>query len=834
MAEARTASSRWLAEAWLALGLAVATGLLVSPLLAGYAMDRGDARTFFGPLRHFYANELARGRLAFWMPQCGLGYPVYAESQLGQVYPPNVLLYGLLPTSTARATSLWLHLWWGGLGMAWLLRFYGARWAVRAVAALGFSVTGTFIAQMPREWIYLQGAWVPWAVLAAEHVMTRRRASSVLVLGVLLGVPCWIGHYQVLFLEVVFLAGYGLVRRVPRWRHVRELGLDLTSVGAVVLVAALVGAVQVLPTWHLKSLSVRQHGLVGAAMDGWFPPHHHLQLLLPGLFNLEGGIAWRYWQTTGTTPYGSFAYVGVLPILGLVGLAWAGRPSVRRGYVVMTAVVFVLILGELVPGMRLVSSLPGFSYFRGAARWGFMLSFCLLVLGSLGLDGLIRHLTRQGLPRARPVVLRVLWVVAMVGVVVAAGGLVALTVVPVSTWAGLAEAAFRYAGRDAPSPGLQARLAQAIGPVRYMLGVNIAVGCAVLGAAVLLLLRSHTWAARAPRAWLCALVVLQLVDMGVMAATRYPRLGPRPDAAASPVAALLARTRPHRRVITQSRTNSLATLDINNLNQYFPALLDKQWQSITPDLRQWAGGHRTERRHAVLSLVRASAVHYVVANGVSAPAGLTPVWAGDDPEFARFRTTSWSADNGLYVRVFAVPDPLPPAYLVRDVRPVASCDEAIQAMNDPAFDVSSTAVVTGEPIELEGARTGADAVPRIVAWEPRHIRLRARVTAPSLLVVSSLFTPGWTARVDGHDVDARRSNLLMTGIPLEPGTHAVELSYTPPGFALGATVSAISLALVGAWFALKRFAVPASVADRQDASARPRWEPQPALPAMRD
>ena len=49
------------------------------------------------PLAVFFHEALRPGRLPLWNDRLGLGFPLYAEGQIGAFYPPNWLLFQLTP-----------------------------------------------------------------------------------------------------------------------------------------------------------------------------------------------------------------------------------------------------------------------------------------------------------------------------------------------------------------------------------------------------------------------------------------------------------------------------------------------------------------------------------------------------------------------------------------------------------------------------------------------------------------------------------------------------------------------------------------------------------------
>lgn len=65
-----------------------------------------------------------------------------------------------------------------------------------------------------------------------------------------------------------------------------------------------------------------------------------------------------------------------------------------------------------------------------------------------------------------------------------------------------------------------------------------------------------------------------------------------------------------------------------------------------------------------------------------------------------------------------------------------------------------------------------------------------------LLFMSIPYSVGWSAYVDGEEVDIMKANIGFMAIPLEEGTHTVELFYETPGLKVGAICSLVSLLII--------------------------------------
>ena len=78
--------------------------------------------------------------------------------------------------------------------------------------------------------------------------------------------------------------------------------------------------------------------------------------------------------------------------------------------------------------------------------------------------------------------------------------------------------------------------------------------------------------------------------------------------------------------------------------------------------------------------------------------------------------------------------------------------------------------------------------------------MQIETSAPTatVLVVSEIFYPGWTATVDGRPTRLLLTDYLLRGVSLPAGQHTIEMRYTAPAARNGAVLSAFTLCfLVG-------------------------------------
>ncbi|MCI0477748.1 MAG: hypothetical protein L0Y55_16010, partial [Anaerolineales bacterium] len=76
-----------------------------------------DILRLFYPFSVELSRALSENRLPLWTPNLLAGFPLLAESQVGALYPINLLLYKFLPTHHALSFNILLHIAWAGCGM---------------------------------------------------------------------------------------------------------------------------------------------------------------------------------------------------------------------------------------------------------------------------------------------------------------------------------------------------------------------------------------------------------------------------------------------------------------------------------------------------------------------------------------------------------------------------------------------------------------------------------------------------------------------------------------------------------------------------------------------
>ena len=161
----------------------------------------------------------------------------------------------------------------------------------------------------------------------------------------------------------------------------------VSAFAVCVILAVLIAAVQILPTYELTRESTRGTPVPFArsARSGQFSPADAPVLVLPNYF---GALTGPYWGDLDISQ--NILYIGVAPLL-LVGCALLfSKRRTEVCYFLLMAVLFLLVsLGEHAPVYRLLYSyVPGFDYFRSPVHTIFIYTFFAAILSAYGFNAL--------------------------------------------------------------------------------------------------------------------------------------------------------------------------------------------------------------------------------------------------------------------------------------------------------------------------------------------------------------------------------------------------------------------------------------------------------------
>lgn len=142
--------------------------------------------------------------------------------------------------------------------------------------------------------------------------------------------------------------------------------------------------------------------------------------------------------------------------------------------------------------------------------------------------------------------------------------------------------------------------------------------------------------------------------------------------------------------------------------------------------------------------------------------------------------------------VHALANPAPFAWRAHTAVPVASDDEALDRLRDPAFDPFGTVLVhDGAP---GGGPHGSDGATGVDGRTPAgHVSARTDGGTPGWLVFSEVWHPGWRATIDGAPAPVLRADVALIAVAVPPGAHQVSLAFRDPWVGWGVSVSVLTV-----------------------------------------
>gem|GEM_PF-1690512 len=738
-------------------------------LLFSNDMQYSDFWHLHYPLKHFYAQALSEGRLAQWCHLLGSGVPLHAVGEAGMLYPPNLLLFGLLPLPVATNLSILGHFVLAGVLASSLASQLGASRGGALLAGLTFAFSAFFVGHARHINLSAVAAWMPGILLFMERYWQRRRPLDLCALAVVGGCALLAGHPNLAYNHALVAAGYGLYLSfrsrssdtpLSTFGITPSLRFLLAMLLAVILALAL-AAPQLLPSLELHRQGPRQGGLSyeyatefdlhPSYLRTWLQPHAfgradrfsadlHSDGSKSSGFRGVPGQTNLYWEVV--------PYMGLLPLL-LAGMAaFAGRR--RRPVQALVAMALLsmalamgrhLGIGEILHGL-----LPGYDLFRFHPRFQLYAVLAVAVLGGLGLSGVERRLMGRNRVFAG--------VVTVLLLAVAATDLVANlrdhnSTIEAQAWTEQPES-------------LAAINSDEHGPTQRLLSFD-------------------------PQ---------QQVFLG-----GYLRAG---GWSRGPVAYEPARQ--------LARDNYNLLFDVAQAEFYLP-LYPQRARAMTESLYMTnSATGRADRLHSGLaSLFNVGAV---LASERQALEGLRPVRsfpAGDRPALER-------------IIQYQLPEVMPRAFLVPAARVVrgeshqkdflpAEQMEALLAITARDFDPRGAVVidlVRGEELPVSSVSTSAVAARgtvKFVSYEAERVVLDVRAAAPAWLFLSDTFYPGWRASIDGQSTTLFSGNLAGRAVWVPAGEHQVEFVFRSGMLRLGVTLALLAL-LSLAWIATRfRFSV---------------------------
>jgi hypothetical protein len=383
-----------LTDRGLTFALCAASGVffvwLLVPIVLGLAFTADDLSSQYLPLRKLYADCLQRHESFLWSPNLYGGFYLHGEGQAGMMHPLHLLLYWVLPLTTAFGLEIFLSYVFLFAGSYFLFRCWKLGTQAALLGSFLFTFGGTNLVLMEHMNAVSVVAHLPW-ILAAIHgvfqaITARRRALWLSAVALLIGSQVLLGHPQSVYFCAIVEVGYAvcLMATERRWR-------SFIGVVGALAVGLAVGGVQLLPTLAAVRDSVRAAPPMAFLSEMSLQPQELLQWLNPLMW--KGA---RYDQLRGFYNYLIY-FGGTVTLLLFVWILTRTElePTKRRLTRFLGIIGFAgmfLALGKYNLLFPLYARLPVIGLFRGPARYTILTDFAVAAGVAIAWD----HLHARG------------------------------------------------------------------------------------------------------------------------------------------------------------------------------------------------------------------------------------------------------------------------------------------------------------------------------------------------------------------------------------------------------------------------------------------------------
>jgi len=368
------------------------------------------------PYRFYLSELLKSGQAPLWYPPVYGGFPLLARAEAGIAYPPNLLLFGLLPPYTALNLVILFTLVIAAVGMYLFTREIEVDIVGALVAAVSFAYSGFMVAHLKHLSTVNAACWFPLGLYFIERAFRQNEGQTFLqkskpfvYLSLVIGVQNLAGHTQTAYYCGLAYVAYFFFRlfisrkklesgKRRRGEPAPAIGVGFIRnprtlwFGVAVLIAAGISAVQLLPTYELVSLSQRSGGVTFEyAANYAYDPSNVKTFFYPYANGDIGNATYRgksiFWEDYG--------YVGLITTLFALYAAVAlWKKPYTKFFAVAAIVAYVLALGPNTPVYEaFFHVIPGMKFFRFPTRFLLIVDVSLAILAAMGVSHL---LARQG------------------------------------------------------------------------------------------------------------------------------------------------------------------------------------------------------------------------------------------------------------------------------------------------------------------------------------------------------------------------------------------------------------------------------------------------------
>jgi hypothetical protein len=378
-----------------------------------------DLYLFNYPLKDLMHKSLMEGQgIPLWTDLIGNGYPIFAEGQMGAMYPLHLLFF-VLTASTIKLFNLNLlfHLILAGIfTYLYIYKKVKLSQSASVFGAIIYMFCGYIMTHLHQVNIVLVIIYFPLNLYIVEEILalgldqekqnltskTKKFLRLTVISSLVLFLQVTVGHVEMAYYNLLFTAIYTVIRIFFNTRLLSSILLKLSLVVISVIISLLLALPQILSTYELVNFSQRESGLSFEHTTGTLWPLEKLILFInPKAFPIYYADPTYRPDRNETVNIGAlYPYIGILPLLlSLYAVAslFTKKQNTSKSKdpkTIWTITFFTLALFTYLYAVGRSTQLfavvweivPGLKFFRYPVKGIYIIEFSLAILAAIGID----------------------------------------------------------------------------------------------------------------------------------------------------------------------------------------------------------------------------------------------------------------------------------------------------------------------------------------------------------------------------------------------------------------------------------------------------------------
>lgn len=720
----------------------------------------GDANVLAFPSKIFSAN------FAFWNPYVMSGAPSYLNPETQSFYLPSLIIMKIFPNAFGYNLLTFLHYAFAGFFTYLFLKKLKLNRFSAFIGGLCFAFGGFLVAHEGHHAMMNAAVWLPILLYLIECYFENKEIlflflSTIAFSGsILSGYPAvTLYTSMIVFPYIIFKIWF--TDNYNSFSHIMKIKEFLKIILIIGVCGFIVGAVQILSI--IESLNFINRSSITYAMfsDNSFNLMNLVTLLFP-----------TYPYNGGNILPEILGYIGVIPLIFalLAFVLWRKKDIQIWFWSIVAIMGFLLILGNNTPLYKIMYHVPLYNMFRVPARNWFEIDFAFAVLVGFCINYLM-------VDKGYSLIEVKKWfkrsIIILSALTIFFLGLFYLNYGNLSLLGLLNMSPAFFLNILEKSPAIYIPLLIIIISIYFLFSIPRNGNKKLL------------WV------FLTIFIFLDLFSYGHFFDDQYQNATFLDDKNVSEVYKFISNDETNLQGIriysAEYGTNEIypninILYGVNVVNGYYPVWLDDYCKVSSFNIYD----------------VKNFDFVYLINNSQFLSISSTKYVVSSDPakkknlEFNPNYKKKFETDNGIVI--YENIKYLPRARFVDKLKVIEGVNEAKDAIWNPNFDLSSTAMVEdyqnnltldyGEVLQTDYEKTD-------------EVNLKVKTGNKSFLVLSDNYYQGWRAYVDGKETKIYKTNGVFKGILIEgPGEHNIKFVFKPPYTSNGLLISIISSCVI--------------------------------------